>query len=78
MTRNTIKRFLKRKEAQLSNGEQYKLTTKKWLTPKGTWVHNEGIRPAIEVGASLEYYENPTEENDNQLRAAFNYIKTLR
>ncbi len=58
----------------LTNGDEYKFTTKKWLTPKGNWVHNNGIKPKIEVTLSKEYYENPIEENDNQLKAAINYL----
>lgn len=62
----------------LSNGDEYKFTTKKWLTPKGNWVHNNGIKPAIEVTLAKEYYSNPVEENDNQLRAALDYLGTLK
>lgn len=58
----------------LTNGDEYKFTTKKWLTPKGNWVHNNGIKPKIEVTLSKEYYGNPIEENDNQLKAAINYL----
>ncbi len=60
---------------ELSNGDEYKFTTKKWLTPKGNWVHNNGIMPTIEVTLAKEYYDNPVEENDNQLRAALDYLK---
>lgn len=60
---------------ELSNGDEYKFTTKKWLTPKGKWVHNNGIVPTIEVTLAKEYYGNPVEENDNQLRAALDYLK---
>lgn len=62
----------------LTNGDEYKFTTKKWLTPKGNWVHNNGIEPKIEVTLSKEYYENPTEENDNQLKAAINYLTGIK
>lgn len=55
----------------LSNGDQYKITTKKWLTPKGNWVNDtEGIVPDIELPLSDAYYTNPIEENDNQLMRA--------
>lgn len=63
---------------ELSNGDAYKFTTKKWLTPKGKWVHNDGIMPTIEVTLAKEYYGNPIEENDNQLKAALDYLKTLK
>ena len=26
-----------------------KLTTAKWLTPNGNWIHKKGIKPDIEV-----------------------------
>ncbi|MCI9234267.1 MAG: S41 family peptidase [Bacilli bacterium] len=58
----------------LTNGDEYKFTTKKWLTPKGNWVHNNGIKPNVEVTLSKDYYENPIQENDNQLRTAINYL----
>ncbi len=50
-----------------SIGEQYKITTKKWLTPKGNWINEKGIKPDVEV--KLTDYEK-----DNQLEAA---IKVL-
>ena len=59
----------------LSNGDQYKITTKKWLTPKGDWVNDtEGVIPDIEVELSKKYFENPIEENDNQLKRALEEI----
>ena len=32
---------------------QYKLTTKKWLTPKGNWINEKGIEPDIIVKNDL-------------------------
>ena len=59
----------------LENGDQYKITTMKWLTPKGTWVNDtEGIIPDVEVKLSDKYAENPIDENDNQLEAALKEI----
>ena len=55
----------------LSSGDQYKVTTKKWLTPNGTWVNDtKGIAPDIPVTLEEKYYTNPTDENDNQLQKA--------
>ena len=55
----------------MDNGDQYKFTTKKWLSPKGTWVNdNEGIIPDVEVELSDDYFDNPTRKNDNQLQRA--------
>lgn len=59
----------------LKDGTQYKLTVKKWLTPKGNWVNDtEGIVPDIEVDLSEKYYTTYNEEDDDQLQSALNYI----
>ncbi|MEG0618651.1 MAG: S41 family peptidase [Bacilli bacterium] len=49
---------------------KYKLTTKKWLTPKGNWINSKGIEPNIKVELDKNYYKNPTKQNDNQLQKA--------
>ena len=55
----------------MENGDQYKFTTKKWLSPKGTWVNDtEGIVPDVEIELSDKYFDKPTKENDNQLQRA--------
>lgn len=59
----------------MPNGEQYKITTKKWLTPNGNWINETGIKPDVEVKLSSAYQKNPTEDNDNQLQAAIKYLK---
>lgn len=59
----------------LTNGDQYKFTIKKWLTPKGIWIHGKGIKPDYEVLDSQEYLANPIFENDNQLKKALEIIK---
>lgn len=58
----------------LTNGDQYKITTREWLTPKGTQVNGVGIAPDIEVKLSINYFTNPSDETDNQLQEALNYI----
>lgn len=59
----------------LSNGVQYKITTQKWLSPKGTWVNDtEGIIPDIEVKMDEQFYETYSNEKDNQLQTAINYL----
>lgn len=58
----------------LSDGNSYKFTIKKWLTPNGTWVHEKGIAPDKEVILSQEYMLEPIRENDNQLKAAIDYL----
>lgn len=59
----------------LSTGSQYKVTVKKWLTPKGNWINEKGIEPNINSILSEEYKNDPKEENDNQLRDALEYLK---
>lgn len=58
----------------LSDGEQYKLTTKSWLTSKGEVIDGKGIEPDYDVTLSDEYLENPTDESDNQLQKAIEVI----
>ena len=57
----------------VENGE-YKFTTKKWLSPKGNWINEKGVEPTIEVTLDENYYKDPTEENDNQLQKAIEYL----
>ncbi len=54
----------------LSNGDSYKYTTKKWLSPKGNWINKVGVEPNIKVALDEEYAKNPTDDNDNQLQMA--------
>lgn len=56
------------------DGSKAKITTKKWLTPKGNWINGTGITPTIKVGVSEAYVQNPTFDNDNQLEAAIKSI----
>ena len=58
----------------LPDGEQYKFTTKKWLTPKGNWINEKGVEVDVEVEFNKDYYENPTYDNDKQLQTAINTI----
>lgn len=58
----------------LPDGEQYKFTTKKWLTPKGNWINGTGIPVDVEVEFNKDYYDNPTHDNDKQLQEAINTI----
>lgn len=57
------------------DGSTAKITTKKWLTPKGEWINEIGLTPTIRVSLSDEYYQNPIYDNDNQLESAINAIK---
>lgn len=56
----------------LPDGQQYKLTTKSWLTSKGRVVDKKGIEPDLEVALDEKYNDDPKEENDNQLTEALN------
>ncbi len=58
----------------LTDGDQYKLTTKSWLTSKGKVIDGKGIEPDYDVTLSDEYLENPTDENDAQLQKAIEII----
>ncbi len=58
----------------LSDGTEYKFTTKKWLTPKGNWIHKKGVEPDYEVDLEEKYFENPTDENDTQLQKAMEIL----
>jgi len=60
---------------QLEDGSEYKFTTKKWLTPNGNWIHKVGVQPDIEVQLDESYTENPSDETDNQLQRAIQYLK---
>ena len=54
----------------LDTNNKYKITTKKWLTPKGNWINDtEGIVPDIEVDTEIISFGN-TEYDDAQLKRA--------
>ena len=60
----------------LTDGTQYKITVKKWLTPKGNWLNEtEGIIPDIEIELDDNYYETYEDRDDTQLQSALQYIK---
>lgn len=59
----------------INSSDKYKITTKKWLTPKGNWIDDtKGIEPDINVDAESKYYEDDTLE-DEQLKKAIDIIK---
>ena len=61
----------------LENGDAIKITTAKYYTPKGHYIHGKGIQPDIK----LEYkYSGPEDESydmkyDNQLQKAISVVK---
>lgn len=54
----------------LESGATIKFTIQKWLTPEGNWVNETGLTPDVIVNLSDPYFENPTDENDDQLQKA--------
>lgn len=60
--------------AKLEGGSSIKYTIESWLTPEGNSINEKGIAPTIEVELNDEYYENPSDENDNQLQRALEEV----
>ena len=54
----------------LEDGNQYKFTTKKWLTSKGKWINEVGVKPDVEVKLNESYFQTFEEKDDNQLQTA--------
>ena len=44
----------------LGDGSSIKMTTYKWLSPKGEWINEVGVEPTVEVDQPDYYYSNPT------------------
>lgn len=59
---------------QLSDGSNLKLTTAKWLTPDGNWIHKKGIEPDVKVAyppyASLPYLDASEEMTEGTVSPA--------
>lgn len=62
-------------ELQDNNESQYKITTKKWLTPNGIWINEVGVKPDYEVELDNNYFLEPIKDNDNQLQKAIDLLK---
>lgn len=60
---------------QLSNGGGLRITIKRWLTPNGAWIHEQGITPDIIVEWDPQSREDL--KNDLQLNAAVDYLQSL-
>lgn len=58
----------------LPDGTQYKITTHKWLTPKGNSIDGVGIDVDRDIELSEQYLKNPIEDNDNQLQEALKML----
>ena len=63
---------------KLSNGGCLRITVRRWLTPKGNWIHKHGITPDIIVERNPDRDESEDAEYDAQLAAAIEYIESLR
>ena len=62
---------------KLSDGTQYKLTVKKWLTPTSKWINDtKGIVPDIEVDLDQKYFETLQESYDTQLEKAIEVLSS--
>lgn len=59
---------------KLSDGSMIKYTVENWLTPDGNWINGKGIEPTNVVDMDSAYYENPSDENDNQLQKALQLV----
>jgi carboxyl-terminal processing protease len=62
---------------QLPDGSNLKYTTGKWLTPKGNWIHEKGIKPDVEVQYP-EYYSATYIDPNTELKRGVvsNYVKS--
>lgn len=60
---------------KLSDGSMIKYTVENWLTPDGNWINEKGIEPTNIVDMDSTYYENPSDENDNQLQKALQLVR---
>ena len=43
----------------LGDGSSIKMTTYKWLSPKGNWINEVGVEPTIPIDPPDYYYANP-------------------
>lgn len=55
----------------LEGGSGLHVTIAKWLTPNGTWVHEKGLSPDIEIK------NNPDTQEDEQLNEAIKVVNNL-
>ncbi|TCP24894.1 carboxyl-terminal processing protease [Scopulibacillus darangshiensis] len=44
---------------EMSDNSELKLTTFKWLTPDGNWIHKKGIKPTVKVKQPDYFYTTP-------------------
>lgn len=58
---------------QMEDGSVVKITTAKWLTPKGSYIHEKGIEPDKAVEMKID-----DEKNDLQYNEAVKFLSTLK
>ena len=63
------------KSQTLNSGSAIKYTTEKWLTSKGKWLDKKGVKPDVYIEEDESYRDNPTYDNDIQLKMAINKLK---
>ncbi|HZG70139.1 MAG TPA: S41 family peptidase [Chondromyces sp.] len=69
----------------LGDGSNIKLTTFKWLTPNGNWIHRKGIEPNIEIRQPDYFHVHPLqiektlklEDNNDQVKNAQEMLEGL-
>lgn len=62
---------------KISSQDQYKLTTKKWLTSKGHCVEKVGLEPDLIVEQDPDYYKDEDEAKDSQLKEALKLFSDI-
>ncbi|MFB4167846.1 S41 family peptidase [Virgibacillus sp. JSM 102003] len=49
----------------MGDGSTIKLTFFKWLSPKGTWIHEKGVKPTVKVEQPAYYFTNPVQVEES-------------
>lgn len=60
----------------LGDGDQYKITTKKWLSPKGVWINDtKGIEPDVEVKSIMDDTNKTDKQLEESIKVALEQLK---
>lgn len=66
-------------EKEMGDGSNIKMTTYKWLTPKGNWIHKKGIEPDVAVEQPAYYQVLPfSKKNELKLDMNSDDVKSLQ
>ncbi|MNC36926.1 Carboxy-terminal processing protease CtpB precursor [compost metagenome] len=66
-------------EKEMGDGSNIKMTTYKWLTPNGTWIHKAGIEPDVKVEQPAYYHVMPfSKKNELSADANNDEVKSLQ